>query len=351
MFKARAADGRIPEEGPKLEIHSKNGVIVLRSDADGYVEYPFSVALVKENPIIKKLNENIAFELRITDVTRVGINQRIELSVGDKPYIESGPCRLWYPTGNLERAKEVLTDLKAARAFIRNELGVEPSPWGINIVAQDLNEVNYTTLQDFPKWFTWSYPIAGISTAKERKSNVHEWVEHTLSEEVGLKQSSKGGSNRCVFDGLAEYVSIRFAKHIPPFYLSDLQKLLAKNVNKVDLTEQFRWQAKQYRNPEQLMDELTQFTAGYPLSYAFWEGLSRQYGRDMPKRFVSQLKQYDQGNIESCIRILGQLTRSNQVQSHLKSMDVNKAVQLIQEISESYQDKTDIEPADAVGPR
>ena len=350
-FRVTTENGGIPEPGPKLEIHSNNGVITLESDADGYLKYPFTLSLVKENPIVTKLDDNITFELRLTVVSKPGIKQRRELSVGDKPYIDCGPCRLWYPSGNLERTNEILTDLKAADTFIHSELGIKPSPWGINLVAQDLSKVNYTTLQDYPKWYTWSYPIDEISSVKARKTNVHEWVEHSLSECVGLKQSSVGGSNRFVLDGLAEYISIRFTKHVPAFYLSDLQQLLNNNVNRVDLPNRFTWQPKQYRNPEQLMDELTMFTAGYPLSYAFWEGLSEKYGRDIPKRFISQLQQHDQSNNEICVRTLERITGSNQLQSQLQIMDVDKAIQLIQDMSKSYQGMNNIEQADAVGPR
>ncbi len=38
------------------------------------------------------------------------------------------------------------------------------------------------------------------------------------------------------------------------------------------------------------MGELTQFAAGYPLSFVFWERISREYGRDLPKRFLAQLQ-------------------------------------------------------------
>jgi hypothetical protein len=339
-------NGEIPEPGPKLEIHSNNGVITLESDADGYIKYPFNLSLFRENPIVIKLDNNIAFELRLSSVLRPGVKQLRELSVGDKQYIDCGSCRLWYPTGHLEIAKEISKDLKAACTFIRRELGVTPIFWGINLVAQDLSKVNYTTLQDYPKWYTWSYTIDEITSSGARTNIVHEWVEATLGECVGLKQSSVGGSNRFVFDGLADYISIRFTKYVPAFYLPELQALLNTSVNTVDLPNQFRWQPKQYQNPEELTDELIQFRAGYPLSYAFWEDLSQKYGRDIPKRFISQLQQGDKSDTESCIHTLEQLTGSNQIQAKLETIDVGKVMELIQDMSKSL---NDIEQRNAMG--
>ena len=345
-FRVTTENGGIPELGPKLEIHSNNGVITLESDADGYVKYPFTLALVQENPIVKKLANNITFELRLTAVSKSGVKQRRELSVGDKLYIDCGSCRLWYPTGHLEIANEISKDLKAACTFVRSELGVTPSPWGINLVAQDLNEVNYTTLQDYPKWYTWSHTIDEITSSGARQNIIHEWVEHSLDECVGLKQSSVGGSNRFVFDGLADYISIRITKYVPAFYLPDLQALLDTGVNTVDLPDRFRWQPKQYQSPEELKDELIQFRAGYPLSYAFWEDLSQEYDRDIPKRFISQLQPGDKSDTESCIHTLEHLTGSNQIQAKLGTIDVGKAMQSIQDMSKAL---NDIEQRNAMG--
>jgi hypothetical protein len=346
-------NGEKLEPGPKLEIHSNNGVITLESDVDEYIKYPFNLSLWRENPIVKKLDSNIGFEIRISSVFRPGVKELRELSVGDKQYIDCGLCRLWYPAGHLELANEVSKDLKAACTFIRRELGVTPCLWGINLVAQDLSKVNYTTLQDYPKWYTWSYTIDEITSSGERKNIVHEWVENSLVDSVGLKPSSVGGSNRFVFDGLADYISVRFTKYVRPSYLRDLRALLNAGVHTVDLPDCFRWLSLQYQNPEELSDELllSQFRAGYPLSYAFWEDLSQEYGRDIPKRFISQLHQSDKSDTESCIHTLERLTGSNQIQSRLKTIDVDKAIQLIQDMSKSHQGMNNIERADAVGPR
>ncbi len=118
-------------------------------------------------------------------------------------------------------------------------------------------------------------------------------------------------------------------------------------MNTVDLPNQFRWQPKQYQNREEFVDELIQLRAGYPLSYAFWEDLSQEYGRDLPKRFISQLHQGDKSDTESCIHTLEHLTGSNQIQSKLQTIDVVKAIQLIQNISNSHQGVNDIEHADS----
>ena len=345
-FRVRTEDDQIPKPGPKLKICSSSGAISLHSDTDGFVKYPFNLALFKENPTIKKItNDPITLESRLSSVTIRGITQLIELSVGEKPYMDCGSCRLWYPAGHLERANVISKDLRAACEFIHRELGVTPIHWGINLVAQDLNKVNYTTLQDYPKWYTWSYSVDEINSSGARKNIVHEWVEQTLVERVGLKQSSTGGSNRFVLDGLAVYVSIRFTKYIPSSYLSDLQALSNTSVNKVDLPNQFRWQPKQNQNPGQFKDELVQFPAGYPLSYAFWEDLSRKHGRDTPKRFISQLHQGVKSDTESCIHTLEHLTGSNQIRSKLETMDIDKSRKLIRDMLRSYQEGKDIEQA------
>jgi len=186
-----------------------------------------------------------------------------------------------------------------------------------------------------------------MMSLKGKKSNVHEWVEHTLDECAGLIQSSNEGSNRFVFDGFAEYVSIRFTKYLPTYYLSCLQDLLKQDMTIVNLPEKFQWQAKQYQNPDQLTDELIQFQAGYPLSFVFWERISAEYGRDLPKRFLAHLRKKSRGDYKSCLLTLEYLTESNSFRSWLKAIDVAEAIQCIQNVSKSHMRNIKIEPASA----
>ena len=337
IIRVRTVDGEIPEPGPKLEIHSSGGPIVLQSDSDGFLRYPFSIALVKENPTYTKLVRELVFELRLTSTTKPGIKQRTELSAGSKPYMEHGTFRIWYPPGHEKEANAAFKYLKESFTFIHAQLSTEPTLWGINLVARDLSNVNYTTLQDFPRWYTWSYPIDEIASLKGQKSNVHEWVEHTLVERAGLDQSGKGGSNRFVFDGLAEYIAIRFTKYLPSNYESNLQELIDKDVVTVNLPGKFHWQAKQFQSPQELTEELTQFTAGYPLSFVFWECICEKHGRDLPGRFVTQLQQEAQSDYETCLKVLEHLTKAHDIRSQLESMDVKNTVQVIRDLSLSFQ--------------
>jgi len=127
VFSVRTKDAKIPEPGPKLEIYSKNGTIVLQSDADGYVKYPFSVALIKENPALRKLNEKLTFELRLTSVTKPGIKQRIELSVGDKPFMACESCRVWYSASHEKEAEEILRNYrKHIHSYMMNSQSNQP---------------------------------------------------------------------------------------------------------------------------------------------------------------------------------------------------------------------------------
>ncbi len=209
-FSVRTQHAKIPPPGPKLEILSAKGRIVLHSDTDGFLRLPFNLELIKENPVIRKLDEGLTFEFRLTFSTKRGINRGIELFTGDKAFVENGVIRVWHPPELEQEAEVVLRQLKQAFDFIRAELGVKPAAWGINVVEEDLSKLNHTTLQDHPKWYTWSYSISEIESKNGQRSNVHEWVEYTLDERVGLAQSGNGGSNRFVFDGLADYVSSRF---------------------------------------------------------------------------------------------------------------------------------------------
>ena len=95
IIRVRTVGGEIPEPGPKLEIHSSSGSIVLHSDSDGFLKYPFSIALVKENPTYTMLVRELVLELRLTSVTKLGIRQRTELSAGTKPFMEHGSFRIW----------------------------------------------------------------------------------------------------------------------------------------------------------------------------------------------------------------------------------------------------------------
>jgi len=340
IIRVRTVGGEIPEPGPKLEIHSSSGPIVLHSDSDGFLKYPFSVALVKENPTYTKLVRELVYELRLTSVTKPGIRQRTELSAGNKPIMEHRSFRIWYPPQQKEEAKVVFEYLQKSYTFIQDQLSIEPTLWGINLTERDLSDINYTTLQDYPKWYTWSYPIDEIRSSKGQKSNVHEWVEHTLIERAGLEQLAEGGSNRFVFDGLAEYIGIRFTKYVPAYYESKLQELIDKDEVTVNLPGKFQWQAKQFQNPQQLTEELTQFTSGYPLSFVFWERICEKHGRDLPGRFVTQLQQETQSDYETCLKVLEHLTKAHDIRSQLESMDVRNTVQVIRDLSLSLQQKT-----------
>ena len=346
IFSVRTQDAKIPPLGPKLEILSANGRIVLHSDVDGFLRFPFNLELIKENPVIRKLEEGITFDFRVTSSTKPGISGRLELFTGDKAFVENGVIRLWHPPELEQEAEVIIRQLKQAFDFIRAELGVKPTAWGINVVKEDLSKLNHTTLQDHPKWYTWSYSISEIESKNGQRSNVHEWVEHTLGERVGLVQSSNGGSNRFVFDGLADYISSRFCSLFPSDYLSRLHRLIDEGITSVNLPETFLWQAQQYSSPDHLTEELVKFPAGYPLSFAFWESMCAKHGRDLPKRFLEAVQTRKLTNYESCLRVLEQLTGSTSLKSTLEAMDVNETIQLIEDISKSQQQKTKIEQAE-----
>jgi len=351
----RTTDAKIPPPGPKLEIISTKGRIVLSSDTDGFLRFPFNLELIRENPAIGKLGEGLVFTFRLTSSTTLGINKRIELSAGDKGFVGDGAIRVWYPPHLEQKAEATLGQLEEASDFIRSELGIEPAPWGINLVEMDLSKVNHTTLQDYPRWYTWSYSVSQIESRNSQRANVHEWVEHTLNECVGLVQCDNETSNRFVLDGLADYVGSRFSKHFPTDYLSRLHGLIDEGMTSVNLPEMFSWQAhRRYASPGQLKEALVEFPAGYPLSFAFWERTCAEYGRDLPRRFVEAVRKEESRSCESCLRILEQLTGSSLLESRLEAMDVNETIQLIQDTSRSQERRTKIEqqaPVDVNTPR
>lgn len=328
IFSVRTPEGTIPPPGPNLEILSNSATIVLDSDADGFVHLPFNINLVRENPPVNKLyDRQCSYEARLTCVFHKGIKQRVELDTRGKPSLGEGPLKVWYPPGLEKDAKATLEHLEQAAASIRSELGIEPASWGINLIGQDLSAINHTTLQYEPKWYTWSYSVDEMATAESRQNTVHEWVEYSLEKSAGLSQSSEGGSNRFVFDGLADYVSNRFSNRFSSEYSARLEQLLADGITSVNLPREFTFSGEAALTSS---NKTFGFTAGYPLSYAFWERVSEQHGRDIPKRFLAAVHKEGAADYETCLRILKQLTGSETLRQELEAMDVAAALELIQ---------------------
>ena len=347
-FRVRTRDGKIPETGPKLKILSATGRIILNSDADGFIRYPFNIDLVKENPVIEKFGgKKYVFECRLTSSGKRGIKQRVELSAGGKAFVGNDSIRIWYPPDFEQEAKAVFRQCKLVFDYIHTELGIEPPRWGINLCSEDLSKVNQTTLQDYPKWYTWSFPVSEALSLEGQKSNTHEWLEYTLDERVGLAQSEGNqGSNRFVHDGLSEYVSIRFSRHMPSDYLSRLQNLIDQGTTTINLPLKFQAPKMQYATPDQLQEKLAKFTAGYPLSFVFWEHACSEYGRDLPKRFIEAVQKEHLESYESCLHALERLTGSSSLKSELEAMDVNEAIECIENLSKSLEQKKKDDPAD-----
>ena len=339
IFSVRSPDGKIPPQGPKLEILSSTGRIVLNSDTSGFIRFPFNLDLVRENPTISKLgDENYVFEARLTSSARKGVTKRIELSAKGKDSVGDDSIRVWYPPGSKMKADLVLKQCRLAYRFIHTELGVTPPPWGVNLIREDLSEANQTTLQAYPQWYTWSYPIEEALSSKGKQVNTHEWVEYTL-EQLGIEQSSSPqGSNRFVLDGLSEYLSIRFTGYMPSDYLSRLTKLVNRDITVINLAMEFKAPTANHASPDQLRRELERFTAGYPLSYVFWEHTSSEYGRDLPKRFINKIQKLEKVDYETCIHTLEELTGAS-LKHELEAMDLHKAVQLINHLSKNITSK------------
>jgi hypothetical protein len=340
IFRARGSGGAIPPAGQKLEIRAAAGTIILESDADGFVRWPFNLELLRENPPVRKLDATLTFDLLIAATFKSGVQERVELSAGQKAFVEEGAIRVWHTAGQAAAARELLERLVNQHSFIEKELGIVPLPWGINLVDDDLSGMNVTTLQDYPQWFTWSFSLQELGSREAERVNMHEWVEQSLSDRLEIESAEDKGWDRFVGDGLAEYVSIRCLRSIPAHYPELFEQLLTRGEIRVNLPERFRWATVGGASPAGLEASLEgQFRAGYALSFVFWERTCAEHGRDLPKRYLAALGSGGRKDYESRLRVLAQLTGSEAVRSRLEAMDVREALQQLRDLSEWQEDR------------
>ncbi len=341
VFTLRTQEGKIPTTGPKLEIMSASKTIVIESDANGHIKIPFSIDLLKENPPVRKLyDEVLQFELFLTVHAGQKSKQTREFSLKDKPYVEFEELRVWYPPSYRKKTGTVITELKKQSEFIEKHLGIKPIPWGINLIEERDPDVNIITLQEFPKWAVWTYSFEEMKQEKYIQTNIHEWVEQTLIRRFDLFDADPKGRNRFVLDGLADYIKIKYLGKIPNGYCKPLEMLIQQGTTQANLIQKFRSIRKlDYANGKKSMAERVQdesWIPGYPLSFAFWEKLCRQHGRILPKRFLNKIENEPQRDLDSCISILEELTNTKTIQSRLEVMNVAASLQLIKGFQKNH---------------
>ncbi len=333
-YQLSTEDGKTPPAGPKLEILFSKGTIVIESDREGIIRLPYSLELVEENPTVRKrYKEVLSFEVWLTGSFKSDSSKNVELSYKNKPSIESENIRIWYPADHHQKAKKLMPKLEKQRDFIQKQLGLEPMPWGINLIETKDPKVNDITIQEFPRWITWSYSLNEMNKIKFVQTNIHEWTEATLDRRLGLHHADSEGRNRFILDGLADYLKIRYTKKVRKDYMGMLEPLLEKNEIQVNLIESFKslhFSMTPTDGPIRKQIIKHSWLPGYPLSFVFWERLCREHGRDLPKKFIQSIQKKSKRDFESCIESLEKII-GEPIRSQLENVDVKSAMDLIQE--------------------
>ncbi|MFO1497345.1 MAG: hypothetical protein U1G07_02930 [Verrucomicrobiota bacterium] len=264
--------GAAPLPGPKFELLSKAGAILIESDADGRIALPRRPEILQENPPLRKLySGKLHYEIKFTGAVAGRNGKALLMSVQGKPHMEVDRVRVWYPPGEEETARALLSALQSQAQCIHRLLGLSPVPWAIDLISAPPAGTDMMTAQDQPGWSIWTYATGRVQSGEYVAINVHEWTEATLDHHLDLAGADGSGRNRVWTDGLAEYVATQYQGKQPPDYAFALYDLIARGATHVDLTEAFRSLRGRTRPGEslrQLIDRKV-FPAGYPLSFAF----------------------------------------------------------------------------------
>ena len=348
-----------------LGIEANSGRIVLRANEYGQIPFPIRAEWRRENPRVRFLSES-RIELRTLAAVFTHSN------VGDGPIYnvhnpldnetyEASGFVVYYPAGKLEAAEISAKELRKQQAFISEQLGVDQPAISVNLVGgrdlamlqkrQQFIPPSQMTLQPNPSQLAFSFLLGWNKNPSAIHFNVHEWTELNLirNSKIRLHQSDREGRNRIIVDGLAEYIAFRYLGGVPVerFRQDALEDLLRVGVGRADMTRCFR--SIQSGTADSELDgrmhgdlELAGYgellnhvpfrrhvldlleLAGYAVGLHFWERLAREYGEDLPRRFIQSVieAEPEDCDFEGCLAILETLTGKRQLEALITNADM-----------------------------
>ncbi|MDI6802764.1 MAG: hypothetical protein QME58_02815 [Bacteroidota bacterium] len=318
------------------------GEYSLRTDNNGELLIYFNANFINSEPYIDRKGEYI---LRTSaKLTLTFDSYPVEATTINVINIENLLCHkikneiIFFPDGYKNFALEIADYLPRMREIIKSITGTEPKQFAI-VLSQKKKPLvisDYLLPENLKNYLVWPYSIIDDYPFDYYYVTVHEWAENTIAENIYFGDTKV----RWVQDGLAEYIAFKFIENLTfeekkkIDLIDDLKRVKEnfekhintqfpnKNIITFDLAS---WELASER-PLLPIDPIA-----YKLALYFWLKIEEDFGTEVIKNFLREIRQIDRPKGIDMINILAKITKqdNNVMRSKLRTFLTSDVVRKI----------------------